>query len=220
MFLLLEFRARVDGDIDEMPTLRMDLKDGSDIQTNASPCAVQMYRPSPDTTGGWVEYYFDFNHKFAQSYPTSAKVDKENISGLQFFFNPGMENWSGTIYIDEIYVMANKDGSGIVDRDIIIDDFSGDVGLWWPCKKEKVTVSKASPTALNVHINDGQWDCFGKIFGEVDVTNNPIIRIRAKATSESGMKATNIMARFIDVNENSTDLIDGLNMRENGSWRS
>lgn len=206
---VLRLRVKLDDKTEDLPDLRIDLKDVNDNQTNGSPVVNTIKK------GDYAYYYFDFNHKFTQTYPSDAKVDQSAIAGIQMFINPGGEPYYGTFYIDEIYVMANKDGSGIVSTDIVIDDFNGDVGMWWPCKKEKVSVSKDdSLNALRVHINDGQWDCFGRVFGEVDITENPIIKITARAESNDPVKYTNIMARFIDVNENSTDLIDGQNMIE------
>lgn len=193
-----------------MPVIRLDLRDGNGNFTNAAPASNQI-KVSDD----YVEYFFDVNHKWKQSYPNNADVDNRQIDRLQFFVNPGGEEFYGAIYIDEVYVMANKDGSGIVDQNIVIDDFTngGATDLWWPCKPEKVNVG-ISDKGMKVHFDEGEWDCFGKIFGETDITNNPIIRIKAKAETETPMKMTNVMARFIDVNENSTDLIDGENMSE------
>lgn len=191
------------------PVMRLDLRDVNSHFTNSAP-ASNMLKVSGEE---YYDYYFDLNHKWSQSYPSNALVDNTQIDRLQFFINPGGEEFYGTFYIDEIYVMANRDGSGIVDNNIVLDDFSngGAVDLWWPCKPEKVSISAGSE-AMKVHFEKGEWDCFGKIFGETDISNNPIIRIKARAESGTEMKMTNVMARFIDVNENSTDLIDGENM--------
>lgn len=191
------------------PVMRLDLRDANGKFANAAPATNTLKVSGED----YYEYFFDLNHKWKQSYPNNADVDPTQIDRLQFFINPGGDEYYGSLFIDEIYVMANKDGSGIVDKNIILDDFSngGAVDLWWPCKPEKVSVSVVSD-AMKIHFENGEWDCFGKIFGETDVTNNPIIRIKARAESGTAMKMTNVMARFIDVNENSTDLIDGENM--------
>lgn len=193
-----------------LPVMRLDLRDANGNFTNAAPAATTV-----QVSEDYVEYFFDVNHKWKQSYPSNADVDSRQIDRLQFFINPGGEEFYGTIYIDEVYVMANKDGSGKVDQNIVLDDFTngGATDLWWPCKPEKVNVGM-SEKGMKVHFENGEWDCFGKIFGETDVTNNPVIRIKAKAESNTPMKMTNVMARFIDVNENSTDLIDGENMSE------
>lgn len=195
---------------DKLPVVRIDLRDVNGKMTNAAPAATTV-KVSED----YIEYFFDINHKWKQSYPNNSDVDNTQIDRLQFFVNPGGEEFYGTLFIDEIYVMANKDGSGKVDQNIVIDDFTngGAVDLWWPCKPEKVNVSM-SDKGMKVHFDNAQWDCFGKIFGETDITNTPIIRIKAKAESNTPVKVTNIMARFIDINENATDLIDGENMAD------
>lgn len=207
---VIRIKIKLDPKTKDFPDLRMDLKDINDMQTNGAPAVNKIVQGD-----GFVEYFYDLNHKFTQSWPSSAIVDQTKIAGMQFFFNPGGSPFYGTIYIEDIYVMANQNGSGIVDRNIVLDDFSngGSVGMWWPCKKEKVTVSMGDK-AMKVHFENGEWDCFGKIFGETDISENPVIRIKAKAVSNTPMKMTNVMARFIDVNENSTDLIDGENMSE------
>lgn len=204
----LKVKMKLEPGTTDYPTLRIDLKDATGMQTNASPASVVI------DSAGYKIYIFDFFKKFKQSYPDNADVDATKIVGIQAFVNPGGKPWSGVFYIDEIGTTPNPDGSGLLPENYVLDDFSGAVDLWWPCKPEKVSVSKLGSDKLKVHINDGQWDCFGKIFGEVDITNTPIIRIRARAESETGMQKSNIMARFIDVNENATDLIDGKNMRD------
>lgn len=205
---VLRIRMKLDKKTTSLPTLRLDLRDVNGAMTNAAPCAA-VIKKSED----WVEYFFDYNHKWKQAWPEAADVDLTKINGMQFFVNPGGKPYTGTILVDEIYAMANKDGSGEVSDDIVIDNFEGggDVSLWWPCKAEKVSVGM-NESEMKIHIEDGQWDCFGKIFGETDISNTPIIKIRARATSETPVKMTNIMARFIDVNENATDLVDGENM--------
>lgn len=204
----LRVKMKLEEGITDYPTLRIDLKDNKGTQTNASPASAII------DSAGYKIYIFDFFKKFKQTYPDNADVDPTKIVGLQAFINPGGKAWNGTFYIDEIGTTPNPDGSGKIPDNYVLDDFSGAIDMWWPCKPEKVSVSKAGSEQMKVHIEDGQWDCFGKIFGEVDITNTPIIKVTAKAVSETGMTKSNIMARFIDANENSTDLIDGKNMRD------
>lgn len=204
----LRLRMKLAPGTTDYPTLRVDLKDANGIQTNGSPASVVI------DSSGYAYYYFDYFKKFKQTYPDNADVDPTRITGLQCFINPGGKPWKGTFYIDEIYSMSNPDGSGNLPDYYVLDDFSGSVDLWWPCKPDKVSVTKQGTDKLKVSIKDGQWDCFGKVFAEVDITEMPIIRIRARAESKTGMTKSNIMARFIDANDNATDLIDGKNMRD------
>lgn len=205
----LKVTMKVEEGTTDFPTIRIDLKDNKGMQTNGSPASAVI------DSAGYKIYIFDYFKKFKQTYPGNADVNSAKISGLQVFVNPGSTKpWSGTFFIDEIATTSNPDGSGQLPVDYVLDDFSGGVDMWWPCKPEKVSVSKLGSNKLKVHINDGQWDCFGKIFAEVDITNTPIIRIKARAEVLNGMSKTNIMARFIDVNDNATDLIDGKNMRD------
>ena len=204
----LKITMKVEEGTTSFPTLRIDLVDSKGIQTNASPASAVI------DSAGYKIFIYDYFKKFKQTYPDNSDVNPKQIVAIQAFVNPGGKAWSGSFYIDDISTTSNPDGSGALPTNYVLDDFSGAVDLWWPCKPEKVSISKYDSDKLKVHINDGQWDCFGKIFGEVDITETPIIRIRARAVTETGMTKSNIMARFIDVNENPTDLIDGKNMRD------
>lgn len=204
----LKVKMRVEEGTTDFPTLRIDLKDRTSKQTNGSPASVVI------DSAGYKIYYFDFYKKWKQTFPDNADVNSDAISGIQCFINPGGKPWTGTLYIDEISATANPDGSGVLPSAYVLDDFSGGTDLWWPCNAEKVSIGKLGADKLKVTIKDGQWDCFGKVFAEVDVTNTPIIRVRARGISTTGATKTNIMARFIDANDNATDLIDGQNMRD------
>lgn len=204
----LKVKMRVEEGTTDFPTLRIDLVDRNNKQTNGSPASAVV------DSAGYKIYYFDYFKKWKQTYPDNADVNSDAISAIQCFINPGGKPWSGTLYIDEISATANPDGSGKLPSAYVLDDFSGATDLWWPCNAEKVSVGKLGANKLKVSIKDGQWDCFGKVFAEVDVTNTPIIRVRARGVSATGATKTNIMARFIDANDNATDLIDGQNMRD------
>lgn len=204
----LKVKIKIAEGTTDFPALRIDLKDDKGMQTNGAPASAIL------DSAGYKIYIYDYFKKFKQTYPDNADVNDKKITGIQAFVNPGGKAWKGTFFIDEIATTSNPDGSGKLPENYVLDDFTGAVDLWWPCKPEKVNVSKLGSDKLKIHINDGQWDCFGKIFGEVDISETPIIRVRARAESETGMQKTNIMARFIDINENATDLIDGKNMRD------
>lgn len=201
------FKVRMRAEGNEKPAaVRLDFVDDKGIVANAS--AMTKWVAVSDT---FTDYLYDYTFAWSQGWPEAADVDNRNVEGIQLFVNPGMKNtWTGRIIIDEVTVESPK------SDDIIIDRFDGMTNLWWPCKKEKVSLGRdpEGTNALKVHINDGQWDCFGKVFAPVDVSEHPIIRVKARAVREDGTTGfTNVMARFIDVNEASTDLMDGDNMR-------
>ena len=201
------FKVRMKAEGSTNPAaVRLDFVDDKGIVANAS--AMTKWVAITDT---FVDYTFDYTHAWSQGWPEAADVDVKNVEGIQLFVNPGMkETWTGRLVIDEVRVESPK------TDDIIIDQFDGMTNLWWPCKKEKVSLGRdpKGTNSLKVHIEDGQWDCFGKVFAPVDVSDHPIIRVKARAERADGTTGfTNVMARFIDVKEASTDLMDGDNMR-------
>jgi hypothetical protein len=201
----LKVKIRLEEGTTTFPTIRFDLKDVYEYATNASPPSVVI------DSAGYKIYIFDYFKKFKQFYPEVHDVDYTKIGGIQFFVNPGGAPYYGTFYIDEISTTVNPNGSGIVPNEFIVDNFSGAFD-WWSCNSEKVTLAKAGST-MKVHYNDSKSDCFGKIIGEVDVDEFPVIKVRAKATSADGAQfKTNLTCRFIDADENTTDLTDANNL--------
>jgi hypothetical protein len=202
----LKVKMKLEEGITDYPQLRLDLKDINGRQTNGSPASVIV------DSAGYKIYIFDFFKKFKQTYPDNQDVDATKITGLQIFVNPGGKKWDGTLYIDDILTTQNPDGSKKLPDDFVLEDFSGGIDLWWGC--DKVSVFKNNATSLKVHYDNVNYACFGKVFGEVDVTETPVIRLKAKAISTNGVTKTNIMARFVDVNENASDLVDASNMMD------
>ena len=97
---VLKLKVKVDAESDMK--LRCTLKDIDDLQNNAKPLVKTI-----KATGEYQDVYFDFsNDDFAQSWPTAAKADPEEIKELLFFVNPGGPKWSGTFFIDEVSLLT------------------------------------------------------------------------------------------------------------------
>ena len=195
---VVRIRMRTEGG--EAPQVRLDLRDVNDMQTNAT-----LVMNDVAVSDQYTEYYFDFNNKFKQSWPAPGIVDPRQISGMTIFINPGDKPFKGTIYIDEIYVMANKDGSGIVSKEYVLDDFSGDINYWWGCDKEKVLLSKADGNSLKVKFKNGQWSCFGMSFDPIDVSATPVIKLRMRIEDTDKAEAVDMVPWFTDVNNKTTN---------------
>lgn len=90
-------KARFEGS--GYPELRLDLIDCNGSLSNGSP---QTNWLEPTNNKEFVEYLYIYKDEVFQAYPTRRDLDKERITDLLFFVNPGKDGWSGTIYIDEI----------------------------------------------------------------------------------------------------------------------
>lgn len=185
----------------ESARVRLDLKDINDLSTNAIIVSNEI-----EVSSEYKDYYFDFNNKFKQSWPAMADVDPRQISGMAFFVNPGDKLYKGTIFIKEIYVMANKDGSGIVSKEVLLDDFSGDINYWWGCDKERVLLSKQGKS-LSVGFKSGQWSCFGMTFDPTNISSTPVIKLRIKAQSTGTAPNVDVVAYFTDTHNKTSNAL-------------
>lgn len=90
-------RARYEGDTP--PDLRLDIVDYKGHLSNGNP---QVHTMKVDEEFGFVEYEYVFKDDVYQEHPIRRDVDRERITNLLFFVNPGQDPWSGTIFIDSI----------------------------------------------------------------------------------------------------------------------
>lgn len=90
-------KARFEGE--GYPELRMDVIDCNGSLSNGNPQSNWL---EPTKKGEFVEYLYIYKDDVFQAYPTRRELDKERITDILLFVNPGKDGWSGTIYIDEI----------------------------------------------------------------------------------------------------------------------
>lgn len=90
-------KARFEGQ--GYPELRMDLIDCNGSLSNGN---LQSNWLEPTKNKEFVEYLYIYKDDVFQAYPTRRELDKERITDLLLFVNPGKDGWSGIIYIDEI----------------------------------------------------------------------------------------------------------------------
>lgn len=96
---VIVIRAKIDGW--RVPLIRLDLIDKGGNITNAKP---QMVKVAPNT--GYQDYVFRYKDAFKQNWPAKGIVDSTQITRLRFNINGGKEPYSGTIYFDDIRVVA------------------------------------------------------------------------------------------------------------------
>jgi hypothetical protein len=193
---VVRIRMRMEG---ESAKVRLDLRDVNELSTNSTLVINEVV-----VSNEYKDYYFDFNNKYKQSWPDNGIVDPRQIATMIFFINPGERSCKGTLYIKEIYVMANKDGSGMVSKELLVDDFTGDINYWYGCDKERVILSKEGET-MKVDFKSGQWACIGVGFESKDASNASVIKIRMKITGDGKMQAVDVLPYFIDDNNKTSN---------------
>ncbi len=82
--------------------LRMDINDVKDYSTNANPLLIDF-----NASEEYVDLFYNFTDRFAQSWPVSQVVDATQIQSIKFHVNPP-ENpaFTGRILIDDISLMS------------------------------------------------------------------------------------------------------------------
>ena len=96
---IVRVKARAEG---AAPNLRMDFKDKNGHTTNKEPLVKKI-----DVSSEFKNYYYNYDGKYAQSYPDNQTVDPTAFKDVIFFVNPGGEPYTGKILIDEIEVITD-----------------------------------------------------------------------------------------------------------------
>ena len=61
-----------------------------------------------EVSSEFKNYYYNYDGKYAQSYPDDQTVDPTAFKDIIFFVNPGGEPYTGKIFIDEIEVITDE----------------------------------------------------------------------------------------------------------------
>jgi len=177
-------RVRMRAEGKTSPTVRLDLKDNMGRTTNASASQVKV-----PVNQGYQDFYYSYKDKWKQSYPDAQMVDPSMVSTVMFFVNPGMTDWTGTLYIDEIvaidYDAIPKKEGGVGG---VIDAFDDEPSAWWT-GSSKIALEKIPDIDVVKVTSDGagaNYETFGRSFDQVDFTKAPIIRLRARAVNGEG----------------------------------
>jgi hypothetical protein len=91
---------------DKPGKLRIDINDAKDYSTNASPLLIDF-----QATQEYVDVFYDYRNKFAQSWPNAQKVDSTQIKSIKFHVNPPPDNppFTGTLLIDDLVLMSEEE---------------------------------------------------------------------------------------------------------------
>ncbi|MFM7024260.1 MAG: hypothetical protein ACKOXB_14910 [Flavobacteriales bacterium] len=179
----IRVRMRAEGKVS--PVVRLDVKDNLGRTTNAS--ATQVKVP---INQGYQDFYFSYKDKWKQAWPDNQIVDQTLVSSVMFFVNPGMSDWTGTLYIDEIVafdvnaIPKKEGGAGGM-----IDNFEDDPSMAWWTGSSKIAMEKVQDKDICKITSDGagaNYETFGRSFDQIDFTKAPIIRIKARAENAAG----------------------------------
>lgn len=96
---IIQIRAKLKGE--SAAQLRVDMVDFSGNATNGDVKEVTI--PNDNT---YRIYYFDYQDKMFQGWPTTQRVDHKYISELMFFMNPGGPAMKGELFIDDIKLVT------------------------------------------------------------------------------------------------------------------
>ncbi len=201
---LLRVRMRCEGK--SSPVVRLDLKDNMGRTTNAM--AVQN---RVTANKSYQDFYYYFRDKYVQAWPDKQIVDSTLISSVMFFVNPGMTDWTGVLYIDEIEALPldslpKKESKS----SLVVDDFSDEPSAWW-VGSSKIALEKEADIDILKITSDGagaNYETFGRAFERVDCNKSPIIRIRARAEKKAGDKNPKIRIALKDNNGYTSNEFD------------
>jgi hypothetical protein len=184
----IRVRAKVESD--EVPNVRLDIKDPNGYATNAKPNFVKF-----DKGNVWTDYYFPFKGRFTQTWPNYKKVDPTQIVEFLFMINAGKSPWSGKLYIQEVEAIiplvedakqATSSSGKVIQESPsalsgqIIDNFEEGVDSWW-MGSDKYTLNSINDKIMHVACKEigADYETFGKGFGAQDFTKTPIVVVRA-----------------------------------------
>lgn len=200
--IALRVRARSEGE--KTPVLRIDVKDANGYVSNGKPITNRIVKSDKFT-----DYYFKFDHKLMQKYPTEAALDAKAIKEILFFVNGGGNSWSGTLFIDDVVAVPIAEAAkAVVMAEVgseggYIDDFKDGIYTWWGNNSNQKIDSPDGKT-LNISAKKigPAYDAFGRSFDPFNFTNVNTIRVRAKVESD---EVPNVRLDIKDVNEVATN---------------
>ncbi len=181
----IRVRMRTEGKIS--PTIRIDIKDNLGRTTNSS--AVQ----SKVAVGqDYKDFYFNYKDKWKQGWPDNQVVDPTLVSAIMIFVNPGMSDWTGTVYIDEIVAVdAELIPKKVGSAGGMIDNFDEDPSSSWWTGSSKLAMEKVADKDICKISSEGagaNYETFGRTVDQLDFTKAPVIRIRARVENADGFE--------------------------------
>jgi hypothetical protein len=196
---VIRIRARAESA--SRPSVSLSVTDKKGHGTNFEPDTAVITNED-----GYKDYYFNFNGKYKQVWPDTAKVNPREIVSLSLFINAGKESYTGKIYIKDVRVIEESDmpdeeverismlkKSKSAPPPVVIEKtletgmlykHDDSIETWWADKKI-IMLKKNNDMAIIGYDLGPKYEVFGKTFKPMDFTNSGVIRIRAKAESST-----------------------------------
>ncbi|MCX6180602.1 MAG: hypothetical protein NT150_01565 [Bacteroidetes bacterium] len=210
----IRVRMRVEGKIS--PTVRIDLKDNLGRTTNSS--AVQT---KVAVGRDYKDFYFNYKDKWKQGWPDNQIVDPTLVSSVMIFVNPGMSDWTGTLYIDEIVAVdANAMPKVVGSVGGVIDNFDEDPSSSWWTGSSKIAMEKVADKDICKITSEGagaNYETFGRMIDMLDFTQAPVVRIRARVENAEGFDNPKLRVDIKDKDGRTANAFDMRNTIEAGA---
>ncbi len=98
-FQTFSMKVRVPETTEQIPILRVDLRDINGNDNNGTPALLRSIEKSEDG----ITYTMNFKNKFRSVYPKSLIIDSKNIVGFRVYVNANVSPaYTGVFYIDDI----------------------------------------------------------------------------------------------------------------------
>lgn len=198
---ILKVRVKAKGD--RLPTLRIDLKDASGAVTNSRDAKARLI-----LCDEYVTYYFRYEGRFRQSWPVNKSVNAQQIAGMEFFINPGGTNFTGQLLIDEITpiseeLMWTEIGNYQPPCDVSVNtDFDENAKFCWTNSSLYTIGHEDQALKVTSRGAGSDYQSFGVGFSMSDLSQRPIIQIKAKLKGES---AAQLRMDLVDFSGNATN---------------
>ena len=198
---ILKVRVKAKGD--RLPTLRIDLKDRNGYVTNSQDSKARLI-----LCEDYISYYFRYEGRFKQSWPFKADVSPDQIAQLEIFINPGGENFTGQLFIDEIVPVTEEQMWAEIavftpPCDILIDNnFDDNIKPCWSNSDVYSLSHKEGALFADCRGAGSGWQSFGMGFSMTALGEKPLIQIKAKVIGE---QAAQLRVDLVDFSGNVTN---------------
>jgi hypothetical protein len=207
----LILKARLDLKSPDSLKLRIDLIDENGYMTNYTPQEKYIRRKTESKA-----YKYTFAGNWVQNWPFRIDVNPKRITEIRINFNGGGPNYSGRVYIEELFATDGKIKNQNPEN-YIIESFDEEVAGWWSANSMTLTAEEVeSKNVAKLILEDAgpAWESFGKRFGEaINFSKTPIMRIRLMADAPGKLRvqvadakeySTNAFPPVIDFPKTST----------------
>lgn len=200
---IVKVRARIEGS--SSPVLRLDIKDSKGYGTNHGDIRLRIVN-----CDGFRDYYFDFRERHEQGWPVRHEVDKSSIAELEFFINPGGTQFKGRIYIEKISGVDEHELAAEIEKSkslagcnvSVSDNFKNGIKDWGTNSNKYDLHYTEGALQIKAHGSGLGYESFGRSFSAVDMSKNPIIRIKAKT---EGKEAVELRLDLVDMEGHATN---------------